>query len=80
MQNRQRTGCPKALKHKFKKPKDNTIILWNYAAKYLLKDITPQTIWYTSRKSGYRARTARKKPFVSKINRLKRLTFGENTY
>lgn len=85
VENKQRSGRPKALsiadnrwlvRQIQKNPKTNATILCNNAKEYLGKEITPQTIRNSLKIHGYRGRTARKKPFVNKINRSKRLKFA----
>lgn len=40
-------------------------------------DVVPQTIRNVIKESGYNGRVARKKPYISDVNKLKRLTFAK---
>lgn len=56
-------------------PKISAPKLANKVEKYLHKSVSPQTIRNVLKKNGLNGRVARKKPFVSKINRKKRLDY-----
>lgn len=84
--NKPRSGRPKALsvgdvrwlvRQVQKTPKTNATILRKNTMEYLGKEVTTQTIRNTLKRHSYRGRTARKKPFINKINRVKRLNFAK---
>ena len=60
-----------------KNPHVNATILCKTLKEYLGKDVTPQTIRNYLKINGYRGRIARKKPFITKANRKKRLEFAK---
>lgn len=58
-------------------PKISAPKLAKEAEKYLHKSVNPQTIRNLLKKHKLNSRVARKKPFISKVNKVKRLQFAE---
>ena len=58
-------------------PKVSAPKLAKKVEKYLHKNVNPQTIRNVLRKHKLNSRVARKKSFISKINKVKRLNFAE---
>lgn len=84
--NKARTGRPRKLTaaderrivHEVRKnPKINASSLAKYTEEYLCTSVTPQTIRNVLKKHDFRARSARKKPHISKKNRKLRLDFAK---
>lgn len=84
--NLKRSGRPKSLSERdvrtlvkivSKNPKTSAPELATHLASSLGKIVTPQTVRNRLHRQGYKARTPRNKPYISKINRQKRLEFAK---
>ena len=87
VQNKPRLGRPKArsdanerwlVRQVKKEPKTNASILAKSTKECLQIDVTPQTIRNYLKNNNYRGRTARRKPYISKKNRIVRLNFTKS--
>lgn len=86
LENRKRTGRPTKLEHHHERailkvirsePKTSARKLANMIHNDYGVKVVPQTIRNVLKKSGYNGRTARRKPFISKINKQKRMDFAK---
>lgn len=85
LDNSSRSGRPKILSPRderriLKEVSENPFIsaqnLANDIAITSGKNVCPETVRKVIRKGGYKGRVARKKPFISEVNRVKRLKFA----
>ncbi|KAK9302684.1 hypothetical protein QLX08_005408 [Tetragonisca angustula] len=86
VENRKRTGRSAKLEHHHSRtilevigsePKTIALNLANMIDNDYVIKIVPQTIRNVLKNAGYNGRTARKKPFISMINKQKRMDFAK---